>query len=360
MQVSAVMALTSTLEAQHTAAQSTIAALENKIEGLESMVREQQKQPGTSQSASEPTHTLDPEVAAEPVREPESLTEMLSGWKKSVEGQWGTMQEEWKEERERLSRARDEWENKVRQVDSGLERLAGLQTTAAAFQQQQQALLQQQQQLHQQQQTQLQQHQQQFQQQHQQHQQQFHTFQQQFGLGTTFGAGDAGKKVTNSGLVTPPSPRSLSSDSNRSRARRRRLSPGTHLVNVVSGGARGRSRTRSRSNGSARCEGEEGDVDTDTDMTLASEDSGTTKVSTGSFERGLSSRKDGGELEEFEMDSEGNAIGLRNRRSLQSGSSTELKQRGDQNLHLINVQTAAGVLILSVAAAAVMWRVRPE
>ena len=38
--------------------------------------------------------------------------EMLAKWKESVEGRWGHVQEEWKEECERLNEAREEWEAK--------------------------------------------------------------------------------------------------------------------------------------------------------------------------------------------------------------------------------------------------------
>jgi hypothetical protein len=36
--------------------------------------------------------------------EKETLTEMLTEWKRLVEGQWSHVQEEWKEERERLKK----------------------------------------------------------------------------------------------------------------------------------------------------------------------------------------------------------------------------------------------------------------
>jgi hypothetical protein len=42
-----------------------------------------------------------------------SSMEILAEWKESVEGQWGHVQEEWKEERERLNKAREEWEAKL-------------------------------------------------------------------------------------------------------------------------------------------------------------------------------------------------------------------------------------------------------
>jgi hypothetical protein len=112
MQVTTVMALTTTLEAQHSAAQTTIQALENKVEALEGMLRiaeEALKEAKTVQEeeAKEIAHQVKEE---EEKNEKETLTQMLGEWKKSVEGQWSLVQEAWKEERERFRKAREEWE----------------------------------------------------------------------------------------------------------------------------------------------------------------------------------------------------------------------------------------------------------
>jgi hypothetical protein len=45
---------------------------------------------------------------------------MLTEWKKTVEGQWTSMREEWASERERLTSARDKWESKVHTVECDL------------------------------------------------------------------------------------------------------------------------------------------------------------------------------------------------------------------------------------------------
>jgi hypothetical protein len=45
---------------------------------------------------------------------------MLTNWKKSVEGQRSSVCEEWASERERLASAREEWESKVRAVETNL------------------------------------------------------------------------------------------------------------------------------------------------------------------------------------------------------------------------------------------------
>ncbi len=74
---------------------------------------------------------------------------MMAEWKKSVEGQWSSVREGWTQldERERqVAQACDEFEFKLRHVDSGLKKIASLQTTLSSQQQQIQAQVQQQQQ----------------------------------------------------------------------------------------------------------------------------------------------------------------------------------------------------------------------
>ena len=112
-----VMALTTMLEAQHSAAQTTIQTLESKVEALEGMLKiaEEALKAKTLQEE-EAKEMANQEVQAkekEEKHEKESLMEMLAEWKESVERQWGHVREEWKEERERLNKAREEWEAKL-------------------------------------------------------------------------------------------------------------------------------------------------------------------------------------------------------------------------------------------------------
>jgi hypothetical protein len=109
-QLESAIELSSSLQAQHAAAQSTISVLESKVSSLESLVQQSQAPPPPA-----PPH-------------PDSLiTQMLEDWKKSVEGQWSSVREEWASERERLASAREEWESKVKSVETNLS------TTAAKF-----------------------------------------------------------------------------------------------------------------------------------------------------------------------------------------------------------------------------------
>ncbi|KAF8063539.1 hypothetical protein FPV67DRAFT_1585724 [Lyophyllum atratum] len=339
-QVGALMALTSSLEAQHTAAQTTISALESKVQALEATVKATQDAAAASQVQSQteisppvsPTQLVTPSPPSLPIpvaEERESLAAMVLEWKKSMEGQWTSVREDWDKERERLNQAREQWEGQVRSMDSGLEKLGA---ATAALKAQQEQIQQQQQQL------------------------------QHVGMN-----GDALKHI---GLVTPPSPRSLSSDSNRPRRRK-------------SGGRRGRSRqsSRSRSTGSR-----DGEVDTDTDATLASEETSPAKggivlSASGVYKSALA---DEGE-EDGEEDGEDTVLGVRSKAREESGADTlatpdssvyklptrpksedvesssapTTKSVGTREREY-QIQTFVGVLVVAAAAAAVIWRVKPE
>ena len=127
-QVRIVLAIKSALEAQHIAAQVTIRALEGKVEALEAAIKSMQEQ-------------LPPPLSVQPplilsLNEPkESITEILSEWKKSVQGQWSSIQEEWSQEHERLNHAREEFEVKTRQVKEGLKKISNLELTVNEVQQ---------------------------------------------------------------------------------------------------------------------------------------------------------------------------------------------------------------------------------
>ena len=179
-QVTTVMALTTTLEAQHSAAQTTIQALESKVETLEGMLKIAEEALKAKSVQEEEVKEMANQMKEEEEKnEKESLTEILAEWKKSVEGQWGHVQEEWMEERERLNKAREEWEAKLGAILTAAN--AGSDGSSSSL---------------------------------------------------LVGNGDVFK---HNGLVTPPSPRSQSSNSPRYRRRRRRASSGSPT------GERGRS-----------------------------------------------------------------------------------------------------------------------
>lgn len=335
-QLESAVELSSTLQAQHTAAQSTISALESKVTALEGLVQAQ-SQPSSPIEATPPP----PEPTPPPPPQPDSLTQVLNEWKKSVEGQWSSVREEWASERERLASAREEWENKVKTVETNLGTAAAKFDAGLASL----ALLQRQQQ------------------------------QQGQALGLS-GNGDVGKGFPHGsgsgrgGLVTPPSPRSLSADSNRPRQRRKRSS---------SSRARGRSASRGEVDRGVESEcsttslgrpytpslpDDSSDADVDADSLR--------KDSTDSNPNSLKDA-DGGvhQLETPESSvhrAPMTSLPWTNSPVTDSLASSIVK--GDVNEDPVissspfsdptTVSTAFGVVILSVAAAAVIWRVKPE
>ena len=191
-QLESALELSRSLQAQHATSQNTISFLEAKVNALESLVHASQTQ---AQSH-----------VAEATQERASITTLVNEWKKGVEGQWGGVQEEWAQERERLSQARDEWERRVHAVEKGLEgTIAKVDAGLTVLEQQQQPL--------------------------RQHKQ------------------NGSARV---GLVTPPSPRSLSSESDsggggKSRRKKR------------SAASRGRSRSKDGSTSSSEALNADGD-----------------------------------------------------------------------------------------------------
>ncbi|KII83701.1 hypothetical protein PLICRDRAFT_437332 [Plicaturopsis crispa FD-325 SS-3] len=287
-QLESALELSSTLQAQHAAAQTTISALESKVNALETLVH------------APPPPPVEPEKT-----ERESLAEMLAEWKTSVEGQWGVVREEWSAERERLARAREEWAGKVETLESSF--------TARVD-----------------------------------------ALQQQAALRRSFGApsGDAGAHHV-SGLVTPPSPRSLSADSDKPRHRRRR--------------SRGRSHSsRSQSPGGTDTTAVE-DIGADADGIVSTVAAKLGAIAVKEEETSLRLDDD---LDERKPDDLKLPIKPADAtdivRAFSSFVRTVLRMlivaRGecDPQVQMRHMSTAVGVLVLSVAAAAVIWRVRPE
>ena len=363
-QLESALLLSSSLQAQHTAAQTTIAALEQKVSQLETLVQ-------TSTAAPPPA----PVPASILEGERESLTQMLADWKKSVEGQWTAVREEWASERERLASAREEWESKVKsmesnlgsasaKVDAGLASLALMQT------------------------------------------------QHRMANGDVMGG--MGFPVSRNmgtgsgGLVTPPSPRSLSADSNRPRRQRKKGSRGRS-------GSRSHSRPRSEPEPEVEVEAEAGaesdassirrpyspslpgdssNSEADADSVRLRKDSTDSKDSEqspqylatpessvhrapitstpSSYTSALAATTNSNPdttITESESGVKGpgvysDAVGTHFSFPIFFefwGAISMLIQSLPLPLqHITNVSTAVGVLVLTVAAAAVLWRVKPE
>ena len=176
-QLESALELSRTLQAQQVTAQNTIQLLELKVTELQQLVQATQTKVDDQHEA----HQAAIKEAIESVRIPEqelenereSLAEMINEWKKGVEGKWSSVQEEWNVEKDRLRRARDEWEMKSKTIEDGI--ISRVESRLSIIQQRD---------------------------------------------GHPFINGSA--KPNGQGLVTPPSPRSLSSDSMRPRSRKKR------------------------------------------------------------------------------------------------------------------------------------------
>ena len=376
-QLESALEFSRSLEAQHTMAQSTIQMLESKVASLEGLVHETHSQVQTQAEATQQLADAVKAVEALPrgperspdedhIRERESLTEMVNEWKKTVEGRWTGVQEEWSEERERLRRARDEWETRMRGLEDGfgntVSKLESGLAVLSAFQ-------------------------------GQSHQQ---------------GGLPNGNFKHSGGLVTPPSPRSLSAESTRPRQRKKRASA-----------SRGRTRSRSTSTGDGQ------DQQPGSSASSVS-DAGSFPESTGRASWAVSDASSATDMETHHLAEMAGRYGLPKGKlghtaqgmpfpltpessvvnhplsdAPASGSATtdshplrtdtgslgstdthakepskELvstipgcfpevdgpltAQRGRGQPYFTNLSTAFGVLVLSAAAAAVIWRVKPE
>ncbi|TEB19569.1 hypothetical protein FA13DRAFT_1758105 [Coprinellus micaceus] len=314
-QVSAVLALTSTLEAQHAAAQDTIRGLEGKVEALESLLRQQiQQQQQAAAPVVEKESTPQPSPPEEKPAEKESLTDRITEWMKNVEGKWNTVQEEWNQERERLGRAREEWESKVRLVDSNLQKLANANASTSAG-----------------------------------------------GYGRVGGVYVNGDVVKHNGLVTPPSPRSQSSDSGRYRRRRRRNREGRRESEEESSGSEEEERSPSPAAGRGEVEAER----SVTEVRGKEETSESTAPTSAASSLGVVT---GNIIKEKGLPTPDASV-YKGAASSAADSETVVdadvgapvsKVPTAHERNMINLQTAAGVLLLSVAAAAVIWKVKPE
>ncbi|KAH8075992.1 hypothetical protein BXZ70DRAFT_963418 [Cristinia sonorae] len=353
-QLESALELSRSLETQHTNAQSTILSLEEKVSNLESLVKTTQAQvQAQAESQQQLVEVVEnkfreqsspPGVASERADDRELLKEMFGDWKTSVERQWGTVQEEWADERDRMRRAKEEVEVRLRTIEEGVSNSVSKMETGLAT---------------------------------------LVNLQSQFRPHPNGSA----KTRSSGGLVTPPSPRSLSAASMRPRQRKRRSSS-------PSGRSRSRSASPLRSIDN---------VDEDLSTTSPSRDD--LSPSTSRARRRLPWMTDDSASESEELHVNGGKMltdstlqkslstlqypitpepslrdqpvtGLASSPSIVAKTEEKAAPRDVVCLHpvpgswpsiddvsqpqLHSVSTMAGVLILSVAAAAVIWRVKPE
>ncbi|KAM5534745.1 hypothetical protein V8D89_011609 [Ganoderma adspersum] len=335
-QLETALELSRSLEAQHASAQSTISVLEAKVASLENMVQATQTQVQSQAEVTEQLQAAEAARAAAPeepfvpaaaleearIQERESLTTMFSEWKKGVEGRWSSVQEDWSEERERLRRAKEEWESRMRSAEETVTSAAqkvetGLLSLASFQAQHQHSLL----------------------------------------------NGNA-KPPTSGGLVTPPSPRSLSAESTRPRQRRKRLSS-----------SRGRTRSRSISppitDGSTAvndAEGSEGSFSGPRRRSPWSVDDSSDSEGLQPSDRERGDIGDGSERKmPFPITPESSVVNqpISTSSVVTTGAGGTTDTRAHQSPKGLqtpyqHASQVFGIAVLAVAAAAVFWRVKPE
>ncbi|KAI6012099.1 hypothetical protein PISMIDRAFT_677021 [Pisolithus microcarpus 441] len=299
------------LQAQHAATQTTISLLQSKIATLEEMVQATQSQLLQQNAAQEAAQAEILKAVQEPPRdaERESLTAMLNEWKKGVEGQWSAVQEEWSQERERLNKAREEWEDRAKTLEMGFD--AKVNASVASI-------------------IAVQRH---------------HSYLPNGDIKLNGGAG----------LVTPPSPVSVASNPGRSKSRRRRSSS-----------SRGRSRSPSPVSSIEMIEGV-----SSADLGNHSNPGSRRTSDRYTRDRSLSpsipddssepesSRKHAAPGTQYLITpdpSVKDSPGRQSSNSVSADSGAESSMpKSDHNLRL-----ATGILVLGIATAAVIWRVRQE
>ncbi|KAJ7743958.1 hypothetical protein DFH07DRAFT_835322 [Mycena maculata] len=287
-QLESALTMSSTLQAQHAAAQSTIVALEDKVKRLEGLVSAVvNSAPSPSAKEAESKKDTAPAPADEPPSVSESVTAALLSFKTSLQSQWSSVQEEWAEERERLKRTRDDWETQMHgMVD---ERIRA-----------------------------------------------------KFAHNSAFAPSAVTYPHGNGGLATPPSPRSLSADSGHGRRRRKRST------------SRGRS-VSPLGNGNVDIPGSP--VSDDAVTELARNGRGVLATPESSVHASSLSSSDSRSLGPGFAETVPTSPTAE--KSLNSGPRALNANNENTTMHL-QIQAAIGVLVLSVAAAAVIWRVKPE
>ena len=333
-QLESALELSRSLQVQQATAQNTIQLLELKVTELQQLVQTTQ----TKVNDQHEVHRAAINEAIESMRIPEqerekereSLTEMINEWKRGVEGKWSSVQEEWSVEKDRLRRARDEWEMKTKTLEDGI--VARIESRLSITQQRD---------------------------------------------GHPFMNGSA--KPNGQGLVTPPSPRSLSSDSMRPRSRKKR-----------NGSSRGRTKSPSQiatppANTDSDDEEEPAQASNDGPATSRSRPRSPWTTDESSDSEGHADNTEASRLTsvkakaaiQYPITPESSLVCAKEEpprldstvigpdglpKDLVSGTLSHVHdQELNRNLQLAaHYTTTLGVVVLSVVAAAVLWRVKPE
>ncbi|THH10705.1 hypothetical protein EW145_g1157 [Phellinidium pouzarii] len=118
-QLESALELSRSLQVQHAAAQQTIETLEGKVNVLESMVKATQ-----SSQVVEGVKHAEEAVVREKAQQ-DSMVSLLAEFRKTIEDRWDSVKNDWEAERERMEKARGEWENRVKVLEDGVASASG-------------------------------------------------------------------------------------------------------------------------------------------------------------------------------------------------------------------------------------------
>ena len=106
--------LSRNLQEQHAAAQQTIGSLESKVNTLEEMVRAAQ-----ATQVAEGSKVVE-EIETREKAQKETMASMFEEFRKTIEDRWDSVKNDWEAERERSQGARGELENRLKGIEDNL------------------------------------------------------------------------------------------------------------------------------------------------------------------------------------------------------------------------------------------------
>lgn len=113
-QLESALEMSRNLQAQHATAQQTIESLENKVMALENKVKESQALQATEEQRREER------LSSREKEQQESMVSMFADFKKTIEERWEVVKSDWQAEHERAGKRHEEWEGRVKTLEDGV------------------------------------------------------------------------------------------------------------------------------------------------------------------------------------------------------------------------------------------------
>ncbi|KAL5511144.1 hypothetical protein ACEPAH_4359 [Sanghuangporus vaninii] len=113
-QLESALEVSRSLQEQHSAAQQTIETLESKVKTLEEHIRTTQAVHVTWRD------NFSQEAATREESQQATMGSMFAEFRKTIEDRWENVKQEWEAERERMETARNDWEGRMRGLEDGM------------------------------------------------------------------------------------------------------------------------------------------------------------------------------------------------------------------------------------------------